>query len=443
MRRIQTGPVLAAAAGAAVLMALAVALIGGAVTPWGGGSEAEASGTSIQLVEHWNLVAASRGGTPQQVVGVIARVESIHRWNGRAFESWRRTAPDFANTLTFITVGEGLWVEVSGPVTWNLPPQGDTFRPLNASGFQLIGWTDPDASAADALVQLRAEKLIGWDENAQGFNNFDPTLPGPLNSLAQVQRGRAYWALFDLNTLPPIGLDLVFDADAPVDVIPFDADEVLIVEQEGLLRRFNMNTGMPTTTLIDIRNDTEFRGENGLLSAALDPAYGQNGLVYLYFSVAGQNRTRLLRITTIGETQVPGSEVTILQIPQPFANHNGGRLVFGPDGFLYLGIGDGGSDEDSDGHGQNRDTLLGSIIRIDVDRASTQTPYVVPDDNPFVGVPGAAPEVFAYGFRNPWRMAFDEDTGQLWVGDVGEAAVEEIDVVVPGGQLRMEYPGGR
>jgi glucose/arabinose dehydrogenase len=322
---------------------------------------------------------------------------------------------------------------VSGPVTWNLPPQGETVRPPGASGFQLIGWTDPNTDAADALVQLRAEKLIGWDPNAQRFNNFDPELPGPLNSLSQVQRGRAYWALFDLSTLPPIELELVFDANSPVGVIPFDGAEVLIVEQEGLLRRFNINTGQPGTNLIDIRNDVEFGGENGLLSAALDPAFSQNGLVYLYYSVAGQDRTRLARITTIGDAQIQGSEITILQVSQPFDNHNGGRLVFGPDGFLYLGIGDGGSNADSDGHGQNRDTLLGSIIRIDVSSSSTQTGYEVPDDNPFVDVPGAAPEIFAYGFRNPWRMAFDPDTGDLYVGDVGKSAVEEIDIVVPGG----------
>jgi glucose/arabinose dehydrogenase len=130
-----------------------------------------------------------------------------------------------------------------------------------------------------------------------------------------------------------------------------------------------------------------------------------------------------------------GSQLVALEVGQPFANHNGGAIRFGPDGMLYLGLGDGGSSGDPSGNGQDLNTLLGKVIRIDVRNASADRPYVVPADNPFVGRSGARGEVWAYGLRNPWRMSFDAATGALWVGDVGQGAVEEISVVTRGGNF--------
>ena len=174
--------------------------------------------------------------------------------------------------------------------------------------------------------------------------------------------------------------------------------------------------------------------ERGLLSIALDPDFARNGYVYAWYSVRdGPDATRLARFTASGNGASfafdDGSELTILEIAQPFPNHNGGAILFGPDGMLYLGVGDGGAGGDPYGHGQNPATLLGTVVRIDVRGATADAPYAIPPDNPFRDDADARPEVWAYGLRNPWRMSFDRETGLLWAGDVGQDAVEEIDVV--------------
>jgi glucose/arabinose dehydrogenase len=129
----------------------------------------------------------------------------------------------------------------------------------------------------------------------------------------------------------------------------------------------------------------------------------------------------------------PTSEVIILEIPQPFGNHNGGQLAFGPDGYLYIGVGDGGSGGDPLSHGQNLATMLGAVLRIRVDGTSHDTPYLIPKDNPFLDIEHAQGEIWAHGLRNPWRFSFDEKTGHLWLGDVGQSKSEEINLIYKGG----------
>ncbi len=180
--------------------------------------------------------------------------------------------------------------------------------------------------------------------------------------------------------------------------------------------------------LLDIRPLVGTEGEGGLLGLALHPRFAQNGLFFVHYTnTAGD--TRLARYRTLAgnpDRADPASAVTLLAVDQPFSNHNGGQLSFGPDGFLYLGLGDGGAAGDPQCRAQRRDSLLGKILRLDVDRSAGGRPYAIPADNPFRDGP-FAPEVWAVGLRNPWRFSFDRANGDLWIADVGQGEREEID----------------
>lgn len=221
--------------------------------------------------------------------------------------------------------------------------------------------------------------------------------------------------------------------DRPIELLAYAGNRFLVAEQGGAIRLVTA-AGAEVHVVLDLSGDVSVAGsEEGLLSVQLDPAFSSNGHLWTYYSVAGgQRRTRLARFTVTGDVASPASELVVLEVPQPYANHNGGAIRFGPDGLLYLGLGDGGSSGDPQGNGQNTSTLLGSVVRIDVRSSSATTPYAVPPSNPLVGKPGAD-EIWAYGLRNPWRMSFDEASGRLWVGDVGQGTYEEIDVVTAGG----------
>ena len=222
--------------------------------------------------------------------------------------------------------------------------------------------------------------------------------------------------------------------DRPTDATAYPDGRVLIAEQSGLALLLDPTSGEGQVFLDLTRQVSRGGNEEGLLALALDPGFDATGRIYAYYSVrGGERRTRLSRFTAADGVAEPGSELVILEVAQPFSNHNGGAVRFGPDGMLYLGLGDGGSAGDPAGNAQDLGTLLGSILRIDVRAASATERYRVPDDNPFVGVLGARPEIWAYGLRNPWRMAFDPQGGELWVGDVGQNRIEEVDLVVRGG----------
>lgn len=192
---------------------------------------------------------------------------------------------------------------------------------------------------------------------------------------------------------------------------------------------------------LDLRGkvyDFKARGANeqGLLGLAMHPNYKENGKFYVYYSHADNTRSIVSQFTVSQEDPNradPDSEVVLMDIPQPFQNHNGGPIEFGPDGYLYIGLGDGGFRNDPHANGQNLSTLLGSILRIDVDHPSGDKKYGIPADNPFVNVDDAQPEIYAYGIRNPWRLSFDSKLGDLWVGDVGQELWEEVNVVTKGG----------
>jgi glucose/arabinose dehydrogenase len=175
--------------------------------------------------------------------------------------------------------------------------------------------------------------------------------------------------------------------------------------------------------------------EQGLLGFAIHPDFKSNGYVYVYYSHADNKRSIVSRFTVSKDDPNkadPDSELVLMDIEQPYQNHNGGSIEFGPDGYLYIGLGDGGFRNDPHGHGQNLSTLLGSILRIDVDHPAKGMNYGIPSDNPFVDVKDARPEIYAYGIRNPWRLAFDKKTGTLWCGEVGQELWEEVLIIKKG-----------
>ena len=175
--------------------------------------------------------------------------------------------------------------------------------------------------------------------------------------------------------------------------------------------------------------------EEGLLGLTFHPQFKTNGYFFVYYTTREQPHTSVIsRFSAVdGRTVDLASEVKLMEIQQPFWNHNGGTIVFGPDGYLYVALGDGGKANDPLGSGQDISTLLGSVLRIDVDKTSEKIPYAIPSDNPLVGKPEARPEIFAFGIRNIWRMAFDKKTGDLWAADVGQNEWEEVNLIRAGG----------
>lgn len=226
---------------------------------------------------------------------------------------------------------------------------------------------------------------------------------------------------------------------APVDIqnAGDNSNRLFVVEQEGRIKVFQNDSLVNSTeTFLDIADQVLYGGEQGLLGLAFHPNYTENGYLYVDYTTDNPRRTVISRFSVSQNdpnSADPGSELVLLEVEQPFSNHNGGQLSFGPDGYLYVSFGDGGSGGDPQGNGQNRSTLLGSIIRIDVDNLDPEMNYGIPDDNPFVGNNnGWREEIYAYGLRNVWRFSFDPETDKLWAADVGQNAYEEIDIIESG-----------
>jgi glucose/arabinose dehydrogenase len=216
----------------------------------------------------------------------------------------------------------------------------------------------------------------------------------------------------------------------PVDVASMGDNRLFVVEQEGIIRVLDSTgAGGAPDTFLDIRTKVACCGERGLLGLAFHPDYLTNGYFYVNYtdSTGGQLFTRIARYqvsNTNPDSANPASEQILMSVLQPYANHNAGDLNFGPDGFLYIGLGDGGGGGDPGNNAKNPTRLLGKMLRIDVD---TTTGYRIPADNPFFGNPDTLPEIWALGLRNPWRFSFDALTGDMWIGDVGQNLYEEID----------------
>ncbi len=227
---------------------------------------------------------------------------------------------------------------------------------------------------------------------------------------------------------------ILFDHPVGIYNANDSSNRLFVIEQQGIIYSFNNSPDATEKKIfLDIRAKVVTGLELGLLGMVFHPQFVTNGYVFLDYTVDSPLRTVISR-WKVNESDPnalnASSEYILLTVNQPSEFHNGGQLAFGPDGYLYIGMGDGGPEGDPLGNGQNKSTLLGKILRIDVDSGA---PYSIPADNPFVGnVQGYKEEIYAYGLRNPWRFSFDQVTGKLWVGDVGQDAWEEIDIVENG-----------
>ena len=258
----------------------------------------------------------------------------------------------------------------------------------------------PAVSLLSALVSL-ALLACGGDDG-------EPTPPAPAPATLQL-------------TQVASGLSSPVYLTAPAG----DA-RLFIVEQPGRIRVVQSGTLLPTPFL-DIAPKVSCCGERGLLSVAFHPSYATNGFFFVnYTDAGGDTRIERYRVSANANVADPASAKLLLSVDQPYSNHNGGLNLFGPDGMLYIGMGDGGSGGDPQNHGQNLGSLLGKLLRIDVDHGD---PYAIPPDNPYIGDASARDEIWASGLRNPWRFAFDAPAGLLYVADVGQNELEEISVV--------------
>lgn len=235
-----------------------------------------------------------------------------------------------------------------------------------------------------------------------------------------------------VNAFPNLGFSRPLDLQSPMD----NTNRLFVAEQGGAIKVFeNDESAANSSTFLDIGNRIASTGELGLLGLTFHPNYQTNGFFYVTYTPTDDLAvvSRFKVSDTDADLADSNSETILLRIPQPFDNHNGGQLAFGPDGYLYIASGDGGGGGDPDGNAQNLNNLLGKILRIDVDMMANGMEYAIPSDNPFVNTDNARGEIFAYGLRNPWRFSFDVQTGTIWAGDVGQGELEEIDVIEKGG----------
>ena len=296
------------------------------------------------------------------------------------------------------------------------------------------------ATITTILLTLLTALLTGCGSAATA-----PTAP-PLPPIAATP-------LPSLNLQPILG---GYEPQSPTNLIQTPGGRLLVTEQPGRILIFDPSQPEnPPAVFMDLRDQVSDRGwEEGLLGIALSPDFAQTGHFYVHYSAANPRRSVISRFTanpprdsadlapfilSLSQDADPATELPILQVPQPYPNHNGGQIAFGPDGYLYIALGDGGAGGDPQNNGQDPSTLLGAILRLDVAQAAPQQPYAIPPDNPFAADhpdnqnPDARPEIWAYGLRNPWRFSFDRQTGQLWAGDVGQDRHEEIDIITPRG----------
>ncbi|MBC7922527.1 MAG: PQQ-dependent sugar dehydrogenase [Ferruginibacter sp.] len=237
--------------------------------------------------------------------------------------------------------------------------------------------------------------------------------------------------------------------DQPVEFVNPDdgTNRVFVIAQKGVIHTFPQKGATTAKVFLDLTNGVVSGGERGLLGLAFHPNFKQNGYFYVNYTRGKPLETVIARFQvskTDPNRADPASQLILLTYAQPFDNHNGGKVAFGKDGYLYISAGDGGSGGDPHSNGQNLKALLGKIMRIDVDKKEGKLNYGIPKDNPFKGnKEGNRQEIYAYGLRNVWKFSFDAQNGQLWAGDVGQNEREEIDTIVNGGNYGWKIMEGK
>ncbi|MCA9039463.1 MAG: PQQ-dependent sugar dehydrogenase [Planctomycetaceae bacterium] len=259
--------------------------------------------------------------------------------------------------------------------------------------------------------------------------------------------GLATFASAEVDTTPlaikPVRVFSEIMVDRPI-VVTYANDgtnRLFVASQKGKIHVFENDPNVEEDDIfLDLTSKVVYddkKNEEGLLGFAIHPKFKENGEIYIYYTTTDAPHTSVIsrfKVSADDPNKIdPASEAEIWRLPQPYWNHNGGTIAFGPDGYLYIGLGDGGKGGDPHENGQNLDTWLGSILRINVDKPGRDQEYSIPQDNPFLEVKSAKREIYAYGLRNVWRLAFDRKTGVCWAGDVGQDLWEEINIITKGG----------
>ncbi len=299
---------------------------------------------------------------------------------------------------------------------------------LPASGVD--AFDDDDGHDLEGAINRLAAAGITVGCNPPANTNFCPNRTLTRGEMATMLTRALGLTSMRPPTRPPLDWEAVVTGlSSPIQtVVPPGEQRLLIAQQGGLVRVFE-NGALRSEPFLDLTGTVLFGGERGLLSIAIHPDYPTDRRLFAWYSAplrtggSGNHTTYLVEFDIAADLQSAASPRVVLAVDQPFSNHNGGSLGFGPDGYLYLSLGDGGSGNDPGGRARNLNTLLGKMIRIDVDGAA---PYAIPDDNPYVSAAGRD-EIWASGLRNPWRWSIDG--GTIYIGDVGQGAREEVDAV--------------
>ncbi|WP_248478874.1 PQQ-dependent sugar dehydrogenase [Spirosoma liriopis] len=309
------------------------------------------------------------------------------------------------------------------------------------AGFSWFMWSlcQPSKKVADNAGVEHIKSLVSTGD--EGDVEEAGLLP-PIFESDKATSAKSVASVRAVNAYPK----LTFDSPVEYTHANDGSNRVFVVEQVGRIKMFDNNPDVTSSqTYLDIRNKVAYGGEMGLLGLAFHPKFKENGFFFVNYTKNNPRETIVSRFkaSSTNASQVdPNSEVILFRFKQPYSNHNGGKVLFGPDGYLYVATGDGGSGGDPQNNGQDRSSWLGKILRVDVN-STEKGHYGIPADNPFANnKEGLREELFAYGLRNPWRISFDEK-GQLWAGDVGQNEIEEVDIITKGGNYGWRVKEGR